>query len=330
LIIKIKKLLSFIFAFFLIASNLFAGTLEMDWMEYTTDGAAQAAWVSSDAISGYTADLITGGTTLADSEDSAPYNADKACDDDTGTMWLSAGVLPHWWQYHFASGKTIQKITLQSYDSSGQCIKNFTVNGSNNGSDWSAAIYTGVFANSDTQQSFTFVNSTSYSYYRINVTSVYNGSGNMVAIKEVEMMETTSPSLQDYSEDTTKSQGSYSLEVVALQTDSLNDTLTRTLSPTYNLSGVKNLKFDIRSNLTGANVKLGIHDSGGTTTEITPSIITANTFQNVNWDISAVSDANKDVIDSIIITIVNADSANTFYIDYFEIAQAIDVFGFIN
>ena len=30
---------------------------------------------------------------------------------------------------------------------------------------------------------------------------------------------------------------------------------------------------------------------------------------------SAVSNANKDAIDSIIITIVNADAANTFYID---------------
>ena len=30
---------------------------------------------------------------------------------------------------------------------------------------------------------------------------------------------------------------------------------------------------------------------------------------------SAVTDANKDDIDSIIITIMNADAANTFYLD---------------
>jgi len=35
--------------------------------------------------------------------------------------------------------------------------------------------------------------------------------------------------------------------------------------------------------------------------------------------LSAVSDANKDAIDSIIITINNADSANTIYLDYFGI-----------
>jgi hypothetical protein len=38
-------------------------------------------------------------------------------------------------------------------------------------------------------------------------------------------------------------------------------------------------------------------------------------FQNVVWDISGVSNANKDAIDQIIITIVDASSDNTFYID---------------
>jgi hypothetical protein len=37
----------------------------------------------------------------------------------------------------------------------------------------------------------------------------------------------------------------------------------------------------------------------------------------VVWDVSAVVDANKDVIDSVIITVVNADAANTFYLDNF-------------
>jgi hypothetical protein len=97
----------------------------------------------------------------------------------------------------------------------------------------------------------------------------------------------------------------------------LNKTLTYTLSSAIDLSGVKKLKFDIRSNRTGSNIKIGIHDSGGTTTEITPSISSVSTWQEVTWDISAVSDANKDVIDSIIITIVNADSDNTFYLDNF-------------
>ena len=35
----------------------------------------------------------------------------------------------------------------------------------------------------------------------------------------------------------------------------------------------------------------------------------------INLDISGVSDANKDAINQVIITVVNADADNTFYID---------------
>jgi hypothetical protein len=136
--------------------------------------------------------------------------------------------------------------------------------------------------------------------------------------------------LQCYSEATIKTQGSYSLKAIATQTDSLNKTLIKTLSPVSNLTGVKNIKFDIRASRTGSNIKIGIHDAGGTTTEITPNITTADTFQTIDWDLSAVSDANKDAIDTITITIVNADAANTFYLDNIVIAQAIDVFGWVN
>ena len=59
--------------------------------------------------------------------------------------------------------------------------------------------------------------------------------------------------------------------------------------------------FDIRSTRTGSNIKIGIHDTGGTTTEITPNITNANAYQTVTWDISGVSNANKDAIDKFII-----------------------------
>ncbi|MFA5779703.1 MAG: glycine-rich domain-containing protein [Elusimicrobiota bacterium] len=123
------------------------------------------------------------------------------------------------------------------------------------------------------------------------------------------------PGLQDFSESTIKTQGSYALKSTSTITTSLNKTLTRTVSPTINLSDRTQIKFDVRSSRTGSNIKIGIHDSGGTTTEITPNITPADTYQTVTWDISAVSNANKDVIDRIIVTIVNADAANTFYID---------------
>ena len=131
--------------------------------------------------------------------------------------------------------------------------------------------------------------------------------------------------LQAYSESSIKTQGSYALKGVADQTNSLNKTLTRTIGSPINLAGAASANFDIRSTRTGSNIKIGIHDSGGTTTEITPNITSANTFQTVSWDLSAVNNANKDAIDRIIITIVNADAVNTFYMDNLTFVTPSDI-----
>lgn len=123
--------------------------------------------------------------------------------------------------------------------------------------------------------------------------------------------------LQSASESTIKSQGSYSLKVVAKATGSLNKTLTRTIGSPLDLSGKTSIKFDLYAGRTGSNIKIGIHDSGGTTTEYTPNVASAGAWATYTWDISAVADADKDAIDSIIITIVEASADNTFYVDNF-------------
>ena len=87
------------------------------------------------------------------------------------------------------------------------------------------------------------------------------------------------------------------------------------LIPPIDLSGRRKIFLDLRSSRTGASIKISIHDAGGTTTELTPAISSANSWDTKEWDISGVPDANKDAIDSIIITVVNASSANTFYVD---------------
>lgn len=119
--------------------------------------------------------------------------------------------------------------------------------------------------------------------------------------------------LESRSEDAILQEGSYSLEGFA-NTDAINDTLTRTVAPTLNLSGRDEILFEIRSSRTGSNIKIGIRD-GAVTTEITPNIAAADTWQTVSWDISGVADADKDAIDRIQITIVNAAADNLFYID---------------
>lgn len=121
--------------------------------------------------------------------------------------------------------------------------------------------------------------------------------------------------LQDFSSSTIKSQGSYSLGAIAGRTTSNTKTLTRSIGSPIDLSNGTAIRFDIYASRTGGNIKVGIHDTGGTTTEKTYSVISANTWETAVWDISAVSNADKDAIDKIIITIVDASSANTFYID---------------
>ncbi|MFA5386000.1 MAG: hypothetical protein WC364_15320, partial [Eubacteriales bacterium] len=136
----------------------------------------------------------------------------------------------------------------------------------------------------------------------------------------------TSPTyitLQSYSEATIKTQGSYALKVVAAITDSLNKTLTYTFDPPLDLTGIQALKFDMQSTRTGDNVKVELHDSGGTTTELTPTIGTADEYETKTVDLSGVSDANKDAIDTLIFTQMNADAATTWYIDNFYAVQAM-------
>jgi hypothetical protein len=118
-----------------------------------------------------------------------------------------------------------------------------------------------------------------------------------------------------YSEPTIITDGSYSLKGIAASTTSLNKTLTRTITTPINLTSHAYIIGKIRASRTGSNIKIGFHDSGGTTTEVTPNITAANTWQPFQLDISQVPDANKDAIDQIIITVVNADYDTTFYLD---------------
>jgi len=121
--------------------------------------------------------------------------------------------------------------------------------------------------------------------------------------------------LSDYSEPTIKQQGSYALKGIAAITTSLNKTITRTVSPTIDLSSQNQIQFDIRSSRTGTNLQAQIHDSGGTTSTHNINITSADTWQTETWDISGISGTDKDVIDQIIFKVINADAANTFYID---------------
>lgn len=287
--------------------------LQLDAMEYATDGAAQSAYVTNDA-GVYTSDVCSGGVVTASNESYG--DADGAfANDGTSTYWY-ANTVPQWIQYDFGSGvtKTIKKYRVMNKNQTDHAPAAWVFAGSNDGTNFTTLDSRSgqTWSGGGVWKEFEISNSVAYRYYRITVSSVVAADKTQWA--EIEMMEQSSPSLQVYSEATVKSQGSYAIKGVA-STSALNKTLTKTIASPIDLSGINSVQFDIRSTRTGSNIKIGIHDSGGTTTEITPNIGSANQYQKVVWDLSAVSDANKNAIDSIIITIVDASESNTFYLD---------------
>lgn len=104
--------------------------------------------------------------------------------------------------------------------------------------------------------------------------------------------------------------------------------INRVIASPINLSGIKLFNYDVRASRVGSNFKIGFRDSGGTITEHTPNIAVANTWQTEVVDISGVSDANKDAIDTIIITPRDATVDNTIYID--NIGATYDIFGMVD
>ena len=136
------------------------------------------------------------GTASADSVFGGGYTATEAFDGNTGTRWSSSdSVFPHWIKYDLGSGvtKTIERITiLPLYDIGygGTSIRNFLIQGSNNDSDW-VTLETVVDAvNSASLQTYNFVNSTPYRYYRLYITSSYRGD-TYCTLFEIEGFETS-------------------------------------------------------------------------------------------------------------------------------------------
>ena len=77
----------------------------------------------------------------------------------------------------------------------------------------------------------------------------------------------STPSLNPYSEGTIKTQGDYSLKIVAEQTNSLNNTVTKTFETPIDLTDQNTVQFDMRASRTGSNVQLKLQ-KGGTTPDI--------------------------------------------------------------
>jgi len=292
--------------------NLGVGsTASVDMMEYSSDALAQAAYVG-DAITYGTTDRLTGGTATADDEVYGPPTT--AVDNNESTAWTNSVGGNDWWKYDSGVGVTWAwgKFRCKPNNSPTAYGPNgFRIYGSNDDSSYTL-LYDGNMANNSDWQEWTWVNSTKYRYIKFNP---YSGYGGVYSLWEIEAMEAEFP-LQDYSESTIKQQGSYSLKGVGVGTTAaLNKSLTRTVSPVIDLTDQKTIKFDVRSSRTGTNLQAQIHDSGGTTSTHDINIASADTWQTETWDISGVSNGDKNAIDQIVFKVTNADVENIFYID---------------
>lgn len=309
----------------------------LDLMEYASDAAAQAAFVTNGlGVSQYPpaqSDTYVKATSTYSTY--YPYYTTDPTKSLIGSpvsqCWAGAATTNQRFHMDLGAAYIIVRIYYENYHNSGsattQGAKNFTFWGSNTAGDFADLVYANdgtwvqiggayqmdqhVALNQADPKYIDVPNTVAYRYYAFKFADNWGGA-TIMAVRRIELR--TGLTLQDYSEATIKQEGSYSLKGVAT-TAGLNKTLTRTVSPVINLTDKTIIKFDIRASRTGSNIKIGIHDSGGTTTEITPNILAADTWQTVVWDISAVANANKDAIDSIIITIVNADAENNFYLD---------------
>lgn len=85
----------------------------------------------------------------------------------------------------------------------------------------------------------------------------------------------TTGDFQPLSESTIKSEGSYSLKSIAKQTTSLNKTLTKS-SLSIDLSNKDYIGIYMRASRTGANIKIGFHNSGNATTDLVPTMTSAS------------------------------------------------------
>ena len=286
----------------------------IDDMEYADDAAAQAAYVSDDAVAA--TDFITGGTSSADSEYGG-NNASNGCDNNDSTRWSSDNsAYPHWWKYDLSSGvtKTARKMRLKNFtDGNNVGVKGFTLQGSNNNTDWTD-IYTGEHGNNINYEEYSFSNATAYRYYKLQCNSSWSTVFNFSSFYEIELME-DSYNLQSYEEGIIVKKGDHSLKVVAKITASLSDTLTKTFSTVLDLTGKTLITLWAKSDRTGSNFKVGYHDSGGETIEFNINILVVDTWEEKIIDISGVDDADKNAIEQIKYTVLNADSTTIIYLD---------------
>ena len=119
-----------------------------------------------------------------------PY---KAFNEDIIEGWWSNIGTNSYISYQSVRPICVKKISVQSvFEGNTIRLKNFKLQGSNNGSNWTD-IYTGVYKNNDNLQKFSFANDNFYSYHRLYCIDTYaTSTGFSIVIKNLQFYGQTS------------------------------------------------------------------------------------------------------------------------------------------
>ncbi|MBU2249877.1 MAG: hypothetical protein KKD77_24235, partial [Gammaproteobacteria bacterium] len=315
-------------------------TVELDYMEYANDAAAQAAYVSSKPFSYTLEENYESGLDHYRIIFGMGGNSEKVAQEFQLSSGITCGKIS---AYLKKVGNPADNVTCRvETDAAGKpsgnlvhanATKSIAGSGISGAGDWANFEFAATFSLSsgtvyhivilrsgarDTNNYYGWGNSEVAGSYP-DGSLEYSNNGvwdNLLASDGYFRIYSAAVALQCYSESGVVQQGTYSLAVAANSPDALNQTLIRTIGAPIDLSGMGGAYLYIRTTLrTGSNIKIGIHDSGGVTTEITPNVAATGAWQKVEWVLTGVADADKDAIDQIIITIVNADASEIFFLD---------------
>jgi len=158
-------------------------------LEYRKNG---GSWARIPTSGEYSAELTSGGTASASHENQPSEGSDEAFDDSSSTKWLAFNTAPRL-QYRFGSAAThkVTKYAITSgNDDNTRDPKDFTLQGSNDGSSWTTVdTVTGeAFATRGLRKEFVCdtPGSTAYEYYRLNI-SLNNGNGSITQLAELQL-----------------------------------------------------------------------------------------------------------------------------------------------
>lgn len=101
-------------------------------------------------------------------------NAAAGCDGNTGTRWESASTDSEWWMVNYHRPVSFNTIKINW---EGAYSKEFTLEGSNNGTDWDV-LYTETNQTSAGIHTYDIGSTVSYQYVKINITKRATGWGN--------------------------------------------------------------------------------------------------------------------------------------------------------